>query len=301
MMKTICISFLAMMFSLGVMPCAQGKTMGWNRSVALAYPETAQKSEYPGYRILKDLGWVYLLKEPYPPLWHLEEMLKKGELEQFYMCTYGLFRIYCQINISELQGRQCRELYRLCGLVAAAPFYQVDFSGERPWRYGKRTADLSMKQAADSCLSRIVSRESAARMQVDQKDLGKFSALYGAIILRGAREERAATTDDKLEKLRKEGEKNREKVWQEGREFFWDNQLFVAQDRNASMNRSIKTWLEKELIRILVGYFPGRTAEARQYIRMAGYQDSEINGLVNRTLGKSKKTEFLYRGNMNKR
>lgn len=300
-MKTICISFLAMMFSLGVMPCAQGKTVGWNRSIPLAYPETAQKSEYPGYRILKDLGWVYLLKEPYPPLWHLQEMLKKGELEQFYMCTYGLFRIYCQINISELQGRQCRELYRLCGLVAAAPFYQVDFSGEFRWEYGKRTGDLSMKQAAVSCLRRIVEEDSAERLQVNRKEIGRFSALYGAIILRDACEEWAATTDEKLEKLRKEGEKNWKKVWREGREFSWEDQFIVAQDRNESMKNSVEEWLEKSLIRILVGYFPGRTAEARQYIRMAGYQDSEINGLVDRTLGKSKKTEFLYRGNMNKR
>lgn len=289
-----------MMFGLGVMPCAQGSTVGWNRSIPLAYPETAQKSEYPGYRILKDLGWVYLLKEPYPPLWHLEEMLKKGELEPFYMCTYRLLQIYCQINISDLKGQQCRELYRLCGLVAAASFYQVDFSGEYRWKYGRRTGDLDMKQAADTCLSRIVDRESAARMQVNRKELGRFSALYGAAILRGAREERAATTDEKLKKLRKEGEKNWKKVWREGREFSWEDHFMVAQNRNENMNRSIKEWLEKELIRILVGYFPGRTAEARQYIRMAGYQDSEINDLVDRTLGRSKQTEFLYRGNMNK-
>lgn len=290
-----------MMFSLGGMPCAQGKTVGWNRSIPLAYPETAQKREYPGYRILRDLGWVYLLKEPYPPLWHLQEMLKKGELEPFYMCTYRLFQIYCQINISDLKGQQCRELYRLCGLVAAASFYQVDFSGEYQREYGKRTADLSMKQAADTCLSRIVDKESAARMQVDRKELGRFSALYGAMILRGAREECAATADEKLEKLSKEGKKNWKKMRREGWEFFWDHQLFVAKDRNRSINRSIKEWLEEELIRILVGYFPGRTAEARQYIRMAGYQDSEINDLVDRTLGRSKQTEFLYRGNMNKR
>lgn len=299
-MKTTCISLLVMMCGLGVMPCAQGRTVGLNRSIPLAYPETAQKRKYPGYRLLKDLGWVYVLKEPYPPLWQLQEMVKRGELEQFYMCTRRLFQIYCEIDIHDLESQQCRELYRLCGLVAAAPFYRVDFSGERRWRYGGRTQDLSMKQAADTCLSRIVSKEEAARMQVNRKELGKFSALYGAMILRGVREERAATTDEKLKKLRKEGEKNWKKVWREGRGFSWEDQFIVAQDRNRNMNRSIEEWLEEELIRILVGYFPGRTAEARQYIRMAGYQDSEINGLVDRTLGRTGQTEFLYRGDMNK-
>ena len=75
----------------------------------------------------------------------------------------------------------------------------------------------------------------------------------------------------------------------------------MAQDRNRSMKRIIEEWLEKRLIRILVGYFPGHTAEARQYIRMAGYEDREINRLVDRTLGRAKETEFLYRGSMNKK
>ena len=37
-----------------------------------------------------------------------------------------------------------------------------------------------------------------------------------------------------------------------------------------------------------------------QYIRMAGYEDREINGLVDRTLGRAKETEFLYRGGKKK-
>lgn len=98
-----------------------------------------------------------------------------------------------------------------------------------------------------------------------------------------------------------EGEKNVWKVHREGRVFSWEDQFIVAQDRNRSMKRSIEEWLEEGLIRILVGYFPGRTAEARQYIRMAGYEDREINSLVDRTLGRTRETEFLYRGGMNKR
>lgn len=74
----------------------------------------------------------------------------------------------------------------------------------------------------------------------------------------------------------------------------------MAQGRNDDMKYEIEEWLEEDLIRILVGYFPGRAAEARQYIRMAGYEDKEINGLVDRTLGRAKETEFLYRGGKKK-
>ncbi|MFR4415963.1 MAG: hypothetical protein ACLT8E_00360 [Akkermansia sp.] len=52
------------------------------------------------------------------------------------------------------------------------------------------------------------------------------------------------------------------------------------------MKYEIEEWLEEDLIRILVGILSRPWAEARQYIRMAGYEDREINGLVDRTLGR---------------
>ena len=153
-----------------------------------------------------------------------------------------------------------------------------------------------MKRVAVTCVARIVREESAGRMNVDRRELGKFSALYVAVILKGFREEYQATSEEKLRKRWKEGAKNAWKVYREGRVFGWEDQFIVAQGRNDDMKYEIEEWLEEDLIRILVGYFPGRAAEARQYIRMAGYEDREINGLVDRTLGRAKETEFLYKG-----
>jgi hypothetical protein len=302
MMKTFHLFLPLILFCSGITPQVQGAATFPGSRLPLAYPETAQPREYPGYRMLAEMGWVYLpVKEPYPPLWHLQEMLKKNELELFYMCADPLFHIYCGIGIRDLRGEQFREMYHLFGLVTATPFYQVDFSGERRWEYGRRTADLLRKEVTLSCLSRIVGEEFARRLNVNRKEVGRFSALYAAVILKGFREEYQATSEEKLRKRWKEGAKNAWKVHREGRVFSWEDQFIVAQDRNRSMKRSIEEWLEEGLIRILVGYFPGRTAEARQYIRMAGYEDREINGLVDRTLGRAKETEFMYRGSMNKK
>ena len=302
MIKILCLILPVFLLSFGTTSLLQGAATLPGSHIPLAYPETAQAREYLGYRLLADLGWVYLpVKEPYPPLWHLQEMLKKNELEPFYMCADRLFHIHCGINIHDLRSGQCRELYRLCGLVAAAPFYRVDFSGEHRWEYARRTQDMDMKQVAVSCLNRIIEEESTVRLNVDRRELGKFSALYAALILKEFRKEFRVTSEDKLKKLRKEGAKNAWKVHREGRDFSWEDQFIVAQGRNRNMKYKIEEWLEEGLIRILAGYFPGRTAEARRYIRMAGYEDREINGLVDRTLGRTGKTEFLYRGGMNKR
>lgn len=301
MMKILHLFLPLILLCSGITSPAQGATTIPGVRLSLAYPETAQSREYPGYRMLAEMGWVYLpVKEPYSPHWHLQEMLKKNELELFYLCAARLFQIHCGIHIDDLGGGQCRELYHLCGLVTAAPFYQVDFSGEHPWEYARRTQDLAMKRVAVTCVDRIVREESAGRMNVDRRELGKFSALYAAVILKGFREEHQATSEEKLRKRWKEGAKNAWKVHREGRVFGWEDQFIVAQDRNRSMKRIIEEWLEERLIRILARYFPGRAAEARQYIRMAGYEDKEINGLVDRTLGRAKETEFLYRGGKKK-
>lgn len=301
MMKTFHLFLPLILLCFGLASPTQGAATLPGSRLPLAYPETAQPREYPGYRMLAEMGWVYLpVKEPYTPLWHLHEVLKKKELELFYLCASRLFRIHCRINIDDLGGEQCRELYHLCGLVAAAPFYRVDFSGECPWEYARRTGDMDMKEVAVSCVARIVEEESAGRMNLDRRELGKFSALYAAVILKGFREEYHATSEEKLKKRWKEGAKNAWKVHREGRIFSWEGQFMMAQGRNRNMKRSIDDWLEKRLIRILARYFPGRTAEARQYIRMAGYEDREINGLVDRTLGRTKETEFLYRGGKKK-
>ena len=55
--------------------------------------------------------------------------------------------------------------------------------------YGRRTGDMDTKRVAVSCLSRIIKKESAGRMNVNQKEIGKFSALYTAVILKGFRKE----------------------------------------------------------------------------------------------------------------
>ena len=54
--------------------------------------------------------------------------------------------------------------------------------------------------------------------------------------------------------------------------------------------------LEKTFLNLLVEYFPGNAALVRKYIKLAGYSDKEIPNLIDRTVGRESKTEFLYKG-----
>ena len=58
---------------------------------------------------------------------------------------------------------------------------------------------------------------------------------------------------------------------------------------------------EKDFMILLVDLFPGKTGEVRKYIKMAGYTDQDIHALVDRTVGRDRETEFLYKGRSKRR
>ena len=47
---------------------------------------------------------------------------------------------------------------------------------------------------------------------------------------------------------------------------------------------------------MLVRFYPGQAGEVVKYLKKAGYADQEIGDLIDRTVGRDGKTEFLYKG-----
>ena len=74
----------------------------------------------------------------------------------------------------------------------------------------------------------------------------------------------------------------------------------VANDgRNMEIKNTVER-MEEDFVPTLVRLFPGKKGEVIKYIRMAGYQEGEINDLVDRTVGRDSSTEFLYKGRSKK-
>ena len=73
----------------------------------------------------------------------------------------------------------------------------------------------------------------------------------------------------------------------------------ILERRNRDIPHIVKG-MEKDFVEILVNYFPGKKGEVVKYIRMAGYRNDEINSLIDRTVGRDGKTEFLYKGRSKK-
>ena len=60
MMKILHLFLPLILLCSGITSPAQGATTIPGVRLSLAYPETAQSREYPGYRMLAEMGWVYL-------------------------------------------------------------------------------------------------------------------------------------------------------------------------------------------------------------------------------------------------
>lgn len=54
--------------------------------------------------------------------------------------------------------------------------------------------------------------------------------------------------------------------------------------------------LEKNFVEVLSKYLNGKYSEVLKYIKLSGYEDHEITELLDRTVGRNNRTEFLYKG-----
>jgi len=54
--------------------------------------------------------------------------------------------------------------------------------------------------------------------------------------------------------------------------------------------------LERSFMKLLVSEFPGQYGKVENFILEAGYSKEDIPGLIDRTVGRDEKTDFLYKG-----
>lgn len=68
------------------------------------------------------------------------------------------------------------------------------------------------------------------------------------------------------------------------------------EDRNDNGKYHLEERLEPAFVEMLVRFYPGQSGEVVKYLKKAGYADQEIGDLIDRTIGRDGKKEFLYKG-----
>lgn len=77
---------------------------------------------------------------------------------------------------------------------------------------------------------------------------------------------------------------------------YYSNKLLANKKRNDSCRFYLEKRLEPAFVEMLVRFYPGQAGEVIKYLKKAGYADKEIGDIIDRTVGRDGRTEFLYKG-----
>lgn len=243
----------------------------------------------------------------------LRKLLDKGQAGEFFKRATTEFSRICS---SELRGEDpseedCNTLLRIFYLLANTPILAMDSTENVRWAADNSDEDLALKEYAMSILAIDRYRDLTPKY----KGANELFASYGAAIMRDflnqiraktysdkslvvSDEEERASMKKSLEILLEDGpDQVIEEKFRNHQEQFRNYQLKInMQDRRNSQMKDIIRRSEEDFMILLLDLFPGKSGEIRKYIKMAGYTTQEIRDLLDRTVGREPRTEFLYKG-----
>lgn len=239
----------------------------------------------------------------------LKESFQQKKWAEFYQTSESML-MACQNTPSDsLTMEELSMQLWLAYYVSMAPVFEQDEDENTPLMYHDHI-DLQTKMLVFSLVQSLERHVvPVARMyHLRPKSLSALLASYSATLLATCRSHYDPKLEMKHAELRKAqdvlDEKRKEEtlakygffVGRDPRTRIYFNKLA----RNGARNRFLQSVLEgsstSDFVQMLVNLFPGQTAEVKKYIRMAGYGDQEIPELINRTVGRTAATEFLYQG-----
>ena len=248
-------------------------------------------------------------KSPPAELSGLQEKLKQGKLREFYEEADALLGQCASVDNKQITREELALQLWLFHDIAAAPLYPADYDKATPESIFDNK-DQDIKHDMLSFLY-VMSRDAAPmarRLHLRGKALCDLLATYAAATYAQFRDHYDPNIEAKHEALKKSFiPLNRKYVEEEFKKkeigslvnpqyHVFLNKLGVNNNRNELLKNFISTPRMKYFVEMLVNLFPGQSGAVKNYLRMAGYADKEIPDLINRTLGRTPATEFLYRG-----
>lgn len=247
------------------------------------------------------------VKSPPVELSGLRGKLKQGKLREFYEEADALLGQCASVDNKQITREELALQLWLFHDIAAAPLYPADYDKATPESiFDDKDLDVDMLS-----FLYVMSRDAAPmarRLHLRGKALCDLLATYAAATYAQFRDHYDPNIEAKHEALKKSFiPLNRKYVEEEFKKkeigslvnpqyHVFLNKLGVNNNRNELLKNFISTPRMKYFVEMLVNLFPGQSGAVKNYLRMAGYADKEIPDLINRTLGRTPATEFLYRG-----
>lgn len=223
----------------------------------------------------------------------LRKMLVNNEVEKFY--EQVKMDLQASSATTELTKDELAKRLWILYYVSFSPMYPLDLESGGG-RYNNDD-DISVKYSACTFLDSIFIKKIADDLDVQVDQIKLLYAEYYSRILKNLRESYDPLLEkkekDRLDLLNKGDFNGKLKNWEEGVNY--RNHLGRLRTRNEIIKFKIVS-LEEDFVPMLVRYFPNRAKDVRKYLKMAGYENKEANDLIDRSIGRNSKTEFLYKG-----
>lgn len=266
-------------------------------------------------RALKKPDSISVLKLPNENFGLLQETIKSNSLEKF----YKEFNIIRSIKIKDSERNSLKHIninIWLFYYAAAVPLYTANYDDYTNWGEKNLYVDIETKVSIIMRARYFVYRltEDACKQisrNLKKRDIAELTALYTAHILRSCREICIENIDVKQKKLENAHRKMlsdkinnipKDKINAfdfikdiDRKERNFSNKLIRNKKRNTLIKSHLEL-MENDFIKMLINIYPDNAHSVYKYIHMAGYEGDEPGELIDRTVGRSAKTEYLYQG-----
>ena len=230
----------------------------------------------------------------------LKKLIDKGDWEGFYDAAVELYKNCGKDDEATMTKEQFVKELWMFYYIAMAPIGRQNLSNfnERPPDFVDDRKDFDLKFRAFNSLVYLYHPHTAQELKARKRDVDALISSYCAACIR---QMRVAVNNGFSDKFPTETDVFGEKYVRgqfDARQRY-SNMCVLANNRQIRARSNVE-YMEKRFVPGLVENFPGQKADVFKYLRMAGYDDSEIDALIDRTVGREPKTEFLYKGRSKK-
>ncbi|MCC8148779.1 hypothetical protein [Akkermansia sp.] len=254
---------------------------------------------------------ISALKQTDPECVALGKLLQKPDMKQFYDKANTMLD---DIDVLREEGLETAELTRLFWVfyyVSAAPLFHIDYD-ENTENIFDESLDYDVKYDIQNEMEKLSRNltDIAAKHQIKNEELASLLSQYSSAIILAFRSSYDKNLKEKHQRMSADYDK-KETAWEEeyikkgenpplqamaDKRINFENKIIVHEIRNNKAYQMLETSLEKKWLSVLLKCYPGQTAVLKRYLNAGGYESKEIPDLLNRTVGRNKNTEFLYKG-----
>lgn len=222
-----------------------------------------------------------------------KQTLGQGHLKEFYSLVQPFFDEMNKLDRTSITGEELTDQLWSFYFICAAPLYEVDVNTGDSWPYDDND-DLSAKYGVASFIYTVNMEEASKITGIPERQLKKLGAVYFSSIIKTLRDGYVHGFNEKVDELIERAFD----TFKDDPHQVQNNQsnISILQSRNNQIEQILNGILEEEFVEMLVNYYPSHANEVIKYIKLAGYQDDEISKLIDRTVGRTSKTEYLYKG-----